>query len=225
MNAIPTTWSFSRWSTWSTCPLQYKLKFVDKLPDPPSPAMARGDAIHKSLARHIDGKLGEPLHEAVVDPFHKQLIAEMLTIESKMVEQQWGFGTNWKPTGWFGKTTWLRSICDVALLYRDDSAEVIDWKTGKVYGSNADQMELFALTTMMRFGPNTTGGVKTRLIYLDARQEQEERFAYVDLDRLRAKWQRRADDMLNDRQFMPRPNDKCKFCNFSRSKGGPCRFG
>ena len=224
MNAIPTTWSFSRWACWDTCPLQYKLKFIDKRPDPPSPAMARGDKIHKALARYGGQIPGEPMPDAVVDPFQKQLVDEIRDYEDKVIEQQWGFGVNWKPTGYFGKTTWLRSICDVGLLYGDD-AEVIDWKTGKVYGSNADQMELFALTTFERFPGQTRGGVKTRLIYLDVKQEQEERFAYADLDRLRAKWTKRAEDMLNDRQWLPRPNDKCVFCNFSRSKGGPCRFG
>lgn len=223
MNAIPTTWSFSRWACWDNCPLQYKLKFIDKLSDPPSPAMERGDRVHKALDKYITG-VG-PLPPEVTDPFHKQLYAEMQAFPNKMVEQKWGFSNNWRPTGWHGNATWLRSIADVALLYDDSSVEVVDHKTGKRYASNDEQMELFALTTAMRFGPNTANGVTTTLIYVDAGSEEKAEFKAAEMDGLRAKWSDRSARMLGDRQFMARPNDKCKFCNWSRSKGGPCRFG
>ena len=221
--AIPTTWSFSRWATWNTCPLQYKLKFIDKLPDPPSPAMARGDKFHKAIAKHLIGN--DPCPPEIVSDFHKQQVAEMKAFGDKMVEQQWGFSAQWRPTGWFGNVTWLRAIADVVLLYGDSSVEVVDWKTGKKYGSNKDQIELFALTTAVRFGQNTTNGVRTKLIYVDADSEDEEEFKASDMKALQAKWDDRAKSMLADRQWLPRPNDKCKFCNWSRSKGGQCRFG
>jgi putative RecB family exonuclease len=223
MNAIPTTWSFSRWNTWDTCPFQYKCKFIDKLPDPPSPAMARGDAVHKALAAHLTSPA--PLPPEVTDPFQKQIVAEMKAHDQKLVEQKWAYDASWGPTGYFGKTTWLRAIADVALLYDDSSVEVIDWKTGKRYGSNDDQMELFALTTFKHFPGRTRNGVKTTLVYLDAGSEEPAEFKASDVDRLRAKWDDRAKRMLSDRQFLPRPNDKCKFCRFSRSNNGPCRFG
>jgi hypothetical protein len=119
----------------------------------------------------------------------------------------------------------LRNIADVAMLYEDNSAEVVDWKTGKRYGSNDEQMELGAVTMFQRFRGQTVNGVKTTLIYVDAGGEETAEFKFADLDRLRAKWHERAVKMLEERQFLPRPNDKCKFCNFSRSKGGQCRFG
>lgn len=224
MSAIPNTWSYSRWDTWSTCPLKYKLRFIDKLPDPPSPAMQRGDKFHKAIARHLINDL-EPLPAEVKTDFHRQLVGEMRAHRNKLVEQQWGLSRNWIGTGWFGTTTWLRAICDVAMLYDDDSAEVIDWKTGKRYGSNDDQMELFAAVTASKFTLQTKNGVRTTLIYVDSDSEECAEFPARDIPPLIEKWTDRAEKMLADRQWLPRPNDKCKFCKFSRSDGGPCRFG
>ena len=223
MTALPTTWSFSRWQTWENCPLKYKLQFVDKLPVPQSPAMARGNDVHKALAAYLGGEGDLP--PEVKDPFQKQLYAEMRAQPAKLVEQQWGFDRRWGQTQWFGKAVWLRSILDVAIFYEDDSAHVVDHKTGKVYGDNADQMELFGLTMFERFPLKTKNGVKTTLVYVDAGQEQSQDFLAADAAPLRIKWESRAERMLADRQFMARPNEKCRFCPFSRSAGGQCRFG
>ena len=145
---------------------------------------------------------------------HQQLYGEMRDFTGrKLVEQKWGFSRNWRETGWMGNTTWLRAVCDVVMLYDDDSLEVVDHKTGKVYGDNAEQVELFALTAFERFGVAAKNGVKTRLIYVDSDQEQEAFYPGDDMDRIRAKWTLRAEKMLNDRKWLPRAGCRCKFCN------------
>ena len=42
-----TAWSYSRWSGHDTCPLQFKLRTIDKIEEPPAPPMIRGGKIHK----------------------------------------------------------------------------------------------------------------------------------------------------------------------------------
>lgn len=123
---IPTTWSFSRWSTWDKCPFAYKAKFILKLPDPPTPAMARGDKVHKALDAYLNGRA--PMPEEVKDPYQRRLLEELATFDRRLVEQKWGFTHNWRQTGFMARDVWLRSICDVALPYADDTVEVIDWK-------------------------------------------------------------------------------------------------
>ena len=211
-HAIPDTWSFSRWAAWDECAFKYRAKFILKVPEPQSPAMARGDRVHRALDSYITGR--GPLPPEITSDFHKQLYGEMRDFTGrKLVEQKWGFSRNWRETGWMGNTTWLRAVCDVVMLYDDDSLEVVDHKTGKVYGDNSEQVELFALTAFERFGVAAKNGVKTRLIYVDSDQEQEAFYPGDDMDRIRAKWTLRAEKMLNDRKWLPRAGCRCKFCN------------
>src|SRR5262245_51001335 len=135
MSAI-TAWSYSRLSLWEQCPLAFKLKHIDKVKEEQSPAMARGDKIHKSAASYITGQsaLSPELGKFNV------LLTELQRMppDVKVVEQQWGFTKNWRATGWFGSDTWLRVILDAAVVYPDGTADVIDHKTGKQYETNRD---------------------------------------------------------------------------------------
>lgn len=227
MSAID-AWSWSRFETFELCPLQFKLKFIDKLASPGSPAMARGNEVHKATASYLLGQT-DALPEAVKLPFHRKLLAECRDMEDKVVEQQWAFNRQWSPTGWFDKAgakngaAWLRTIVDYGAVYEDMEVEVIDWKTGKAYGHNAEQVELFGLSVLCHFKPATK--VTTRLVYFDAGTEQVDVVEAKDKDKLIAKWTAKVQPMFDEVNFLPRPNDRCRFCDFSRSKGGPCRFG
>lgn len=220
-----TAWSYSRLANWELCPAQFKYRHIDKLKEPPSPAMERGNVMHKALANFLTTP-GESLPAFVTNPFQQKLYTEMQAFPDKIVEQQWGFTVGWEPTGWFAKgknATWYRCSLDVALLYEDLTGEVVDHKSGKRYGTNDDQMEQFALSFMCQYKP--AEHVTTRLVYLDGGEEEIAEFPAKDKEALKAKWTARAAAMLQDTTFVARPNDKCRFCHFSKSKQGPCRFG
>lgn len=221
-----TAWSWSRLETWELCPLKFKLKFIDKVPEPGSPAMERGNTIHKETADYLNGVRGEQ-PAAVTHPFQRQLLQECRDSDDKVVEQQWGFTPQWEPTAWFSRDksrpTWLRSIVDYGILYEDMTIEIVDWKTGRVYGHNADQVELFALSAMCHFKPAVQ--VLTRLVYFDAGTEQRAAFDAKDKPALIAKWNARVAPMFADTHYIARPNDKCRWCAYAKSKGGQCRFG
>lgn len=219
-----TAWSYSRYDTWVTCPFKFKCKFIDKLPDPGSAAMDRGDKVHKALAKYIMGQ-GE-LPAEVKTPFQQKLYAELRAIpnDDKVVEQQWAFDRNWKPTGWFDRSAWYRSILDAGVVYEDLAVEACDHKTGKRHDtSNDEQMESQAIAVFCQFQPVTH--VTTRLIYVDAGSEEIAEFPLADKVKLLEKWAGKVAPMFADNTFIARPNDKCRFCVYSRSKGGPCRFG
>lgn len=154
-----------------------------------------------------------------------QIAAELRQFDDKVIEQQWGFTREWRPTAWFGDDTWLRSVIDAGVLYEDMTAEVIDWKTGKPRGTHEDQMEIFAVSVMARFQP--AQHVTTRLVYTDFKHEEFAEYPRTDLAKLMAKWTDKVRPMFEDTEFLPRPNDGCKFCPFSRSRtnGQDCRYG
>jgi hypothetical protein len=224
-----TAWSWSRWEAYARCPLFFKEKNITKsIPFTSSPQMERGDKIHKGIAAWLKGDAEGCPREAFQNPRAEQILMELrqMPATNVVVEQQWGFTANWKPTAWFGDGTWFRSILDVGLVYEDLTAEAADWKTGKRYPHNADQMEVFALSVMCKYPP--VKHVTTRLIYLDEKGkdiEDIEEFPATHKQRLIDKWTAKVAPMFTDKVFAPRPNDKCKFCPLARSNGGKCAFG
>lgn len=216
-------WSYSRYACYALCPLQFKLRYIDKAPEPGSPAMERGNRVHVALAAYLKGTAAAPPPEAVAHAAHARLIEEIKAAEDKVVEEQWGFTNTWKPTGWFSKDTWFRSIIDVAVAYEDNTLEDVDWKTGKRYGSNDEQMESQALSVMCKYQHITH--VTTRLAYLDSGDEEIAEFEVRLKPLLRTKWEKKVAPMFVDDMFVARPNNKCGFCAFSKSKGGQCKFG
>jgi putative RecB family exonuclease len=220
VTAIPQSWSYSRFDAWRTCPAKYRYKFVDKLPEPQSPAMARGSRVHSQLEAYLGGKGDLPAE--VKGGYHAAVYDMIRDHEDKVVEDKWGFTSVWAKTGWMADDVWLRSIVDVAMRHADGSITVVDHKTGRRYASNDDQMEVFATATLSRF-PDAQR-VETRLIYLEQDKIEEiALFKWDDADKLRDKWARAVQPMLGDRDFPARPNDKCRWCAFSRDAGGPCK--
>lgn len=226
MSAV-TAWSYSRWADHTRCPLYFKEKYVTKsIKDESSPAMARGNDIHKGVAAWLTGQAEGVPRDAIQNPRAEQILLEVQQIPDKLVEQQWGFTAGYRQTGWFGGDTWWRVILDVALLYPDNTGEGLDWKTGKRYGTNKDQMELNALGLLCKF-PNLKTAT-SRMIYLDEKGkdiEDVEDFPATHKQKLMDKWTKAVVPMFTDKVFAPRPNDKCKFCPLARSKGGKCAFG
>lgn len=221
----PDAWSYSAWADYNTCPSLYEGRKVLKLPEEAGPALLEGRVFHDQIAKHIT-QPGAPAPERPIHKHLQSVVDQLRTIDDKVVELQWAYNKAWKPCGYFSKApnpTWLRVILDVGVIYPDATAHVGDWKTGKRYDSNDDQMELFALATFAQYP--WVNDVETRLWYVDNGLEEIAEFTRSEEPALRAKWEERAQRMLSDRTFTPKPNDKCRFCVRSRQAGGDCRFG
>jgi hypothetical protein len=216
-------WSYSRWSTYDTCPLQAKFKFIDKIPEDENAAMIRGSKAHDDLAAYLRGDIPDDVAPGMIGWDHFGELLEGLRELEPLVEQQWGFNSKWCPTGWFGKDTWLRVVLDSAVLYEDGSADVVDHKTGKARNEHARQAELYAVAMMLRYP--SVNQVTVRFWYLDHGSESVYRFGKIDVEGLVAKWSARVKPMLNDTIFAPKPGQHCKWCYQAKSVGGACRYG
>jgi hypothetical protein len=224
MPALVTAWSYSRYADYKQCPAKFKYKHIERRPDPGSPAMNRGNVIHKAAEDYVKGTLNKI-------PADLLGVKEQLTFLRKakaVAEENWGFRIDWEwigRPGWFGDDVWFRAKTDVRQLYEDDTLLLGDWKTGKKYFANEEQIELFALAGYRRF-PFVTE-VDTRLWYTDADPEDNEVqrvYKVSDLTAIQKDWTKRVVPMFKDRRFAPTPNDKCGWCPFSKAKGGPCKF-
>jgi hypothetical protein len=239
MGNLVTAWSYSRYADYKQCPARFKYKHIDKIADPGGPAMARGSAIHKEGEDFLKLSLAHPGGRKAIPPksfaYFKSEMQQLATMRP-LVEQQWGFTRDWQPTGWFGKDTWLRVVCDVAIVYDDNTAEVIDFKTGKKYDTNEEQIELFSFGGFMQW-PEVEH-VTARLWYLDIPDGPNDgdphpesttnttirEYTRDQFEAGRKAWEKKITPMFNDVKFAPRPNEKCRWCPYSKAKGGPCKF-
>lgn len=229
MNRL-TAWSYSRLSTYEKCALQAKYKYIDKLPEPASDALERGSQIHDQLAQYIRGDL--PYDNAYAPSviagwtYFSKLINQLRDLKP-LVEQQWGYDRAWQTAGWFGSSTWFRSVLDAAVVYPDGTCDVVDFKTGKPYPQDtAKQAELYAISMVRRY-PEITH-VTVRFWYVDEVQRGAEavyRFSREQAEAAMPRWEKKAERMLSDEIMAPRPGSHCNWCPFAKTKGGPCKYG
>jgi len=214
MNKI-TSWSYSRWKTYTECPLRAKLKFIDKLPDPSGPAADRGSAIHKMAQDYVEGFIPElplPLNQFSMGFDHLRRIKAKCEIE-------WAFTASWTPTDWLATDAWLRVKTDAYVL-KDDELTIIDYKTGRVYPEHKDQCSIYALAGFL-----VVPGVKeicTQLWYTDQQQIADHLYKKKDFPALKKDWIKRSRPMLNDTKFLPIPGAHCRYCIFKKGVGGQC---
>jgi len=226
------SWSFSRYSDYKQCPAKFKYKHIDKLKEPPNPAMERGSAIHKLAEDYALGKLPKlPVELKLFSEEFKRLKAEKV----KVIEDQWTWSANWAgETAWNDwKGAWLRVKLDAAYLNTEYNALVIiDHKTGKLREDNhaeyREQLELYGLSGLLKY-PDVKV-VSPRLWYLDAGaiypngepHEPEIEYTRADEPKLKKIWLKRIEPMMKDKSFRPKQNQFCNWCHFRKSNGGPC---
>lgn len=216
----PDAWSYTRLQCYESCAFQYKCRHIDKLDEPKSEQMWRGIKVHNELAKFLDGteRMCPPSAGSFTDLMHE------LKGMNPVVEQKWAFDRRWRPTGYFQKNVRVRMTCDVSMIYDDNTAEVIDHKTGKYRPDDQDayidQLTLFA-GGLVKLMPQVQE-VTARLWYVDTGDEEIMEFTKREaLDGL-SDLEERADKMLEVRRFPPNPSWKCRYCHFRRENGGPC---
>jgi hypothetical protein len=234
-----TAWSYSRIQTYEECPAKAKFSYIDKIPYKRGPAQIRGDGIHRLAEAHIMGTTPnlEPEHKGLPAEFKKgplknykqefdlaRKAAKDPAVEV-FVEQQWGLDKDWNPTSWFGKDTFGRVIVDYGVHY-DDFVRLVDHKTGKKYDNHKEQLEPYAIAGFHRF-PNAMF-IEAEMWYLDHPQTAIPKltidFERKDLPKLEKKWSNKIKPLVADKRFPPRPGSACRWCDYAKAKGGPCRF-
>lgn len=133
--------SFSKMNTFETCPRQYEAKYVTKeVPFKQTDEARWGDFVHKCLEEYI--RYGTPLPTNVAG-YQKFADAILAKRGEAIAERQIAINPYLMKTGYFDGDVWIRAKIDVTIL-RDDSALVLDWKTGKMK-EDPKQLMFYAL--------------------------------------------------------------------------------
>lgn len=230
-----TSWSFSRFSVYDQCPAKAKYAFIDKIKEPPNPAMNRGNEIHKAAEAYVKG-------EGRVVPKELKLVGTELKAmraakkhddTSVVVETTWAFTHDWKVTRWDDwRGCTLRVKVDVAQLVGRNVLIITDWKTGKFrpekHQEYMSQIELYGLGGLKYYGAQIDH-VRPRLIYTDLGttyplEDGQLVYSRKDVPRLQKSWEARTKPMLKDTTFAPKPSNLCLWCHYRKENGGPCKF-
>jgi len=235
---LVTSWSFSRYNVYKLCPAKYKYSSIDKIKEPPNPAMARGDELHKAAEAYIKG-VEKKLHPELVgvkkdlDIFKKMFKKDH---ESMVVEDTWAFTKEWDTTYWNDWVgCWLRVKLDLAYHIDNETLEIRDWKSGKfrpeMNEEYVEQLELYACVAFLMH--EHIQKVIPKLHYVDEKtiwppSDKQIIFTRKDLPKLKALWEKRVKPMFNDKSFAPRPNSKCQWCFYRKGNkaagGGQCKY-
>ena len=201
----PTHWTISRWDDYAKCPKRYKARYIDKsLPFVPNAAADRGTRIHQIAEDFVLGKRDD-LPE--ISPSWAIQIEELKRIGAK-AEEMWEFSEGWHPVE-PGYPVWFRMKMDVHYLNKT-ALHLIDYKTGKIYPSNIEQIEVYALAAFAKFDEVDT--VHGALWYLDQHEPNEKTYKRSQAEKLARKWDQRAHEMLTAEKFPAKPNKFCSWC-------------
>lgn len=226
------SWSFTRWNDYMRCPAFAKYKHLDKVATNAQahPAMSRG----AELAKKSEDYFKKPRAKLPVE--FMPLASTYRDIKAKgnlSVEQDWGFTRDWEPCAWNDwDRCFLRVKIDVAWVEQTRNADTLhirDQKTGKhderKYEEYQLQLDLYGVAGLSRMP--TVDVVTTQLMYSDLGKlhpESPSMYKRVDLSKMQAAWEKRIRPLLNDTRFSPRPGAYCRWCDFAKAKGGPCRY-
>jgi hypothetical protein len=212
------TWSLSRLKTFEQCHAKFDYQYNLGLDRGSSgPAAERGVAIHKDIENSLKGAAPAPTESGHVG----DLINALKLSGAKFhPECNIKLDREWKQV--VVGDYWYHGILDLLVFPEVGVAHIRDWKTGKIYPDHDKQKELYALAVFCAF-PETQE-IQTFFDYLDQGKTITRTFHPHMVEPAKERWSRRVARMESATEFMPMPGYACRWCGFSKAKGGPCRF-
>jgi hypothetical protein len=213
-------WSYSAWALYEECGLHFKARYVDKAPEPPSPAMARGNDAHTKAEYWLKGKLPGPVPRGL-QKLEAQFNGLRAMGDAVKVEAWWGVDTQWRP---MDRNSWLVGKVDAHV---QDGSEliIIDHKTGRIYADKHEKQASLYTALGAAFYPKVKK-VITEFWYLDQGETLTWSWPAAQLPGLQKMWGARGAQVMAPTNFEARPGYYCKWCPLSREhNNGPCTKG
>ncbi len=228
------SWSFSKLQDFSRCKLAFKIKHIDKVPEPERPLPKgkvehgndRGSRIHDNIETYIRGD-----HDALCPEAEKYFGAQIDLLRAMHdtgiveMEQEWAYNDQWEVAPW--DSGWLRMKLDFLVHLSKTEAWVGDWKSGRHYGneiSHANQLNLYAIATFMRF-PELEK-ITVADYYIDHGTKTEREFTRAEAFKYKRTFDKQGHDITNCESFPANPNRfSCQWCSWGPEHSGHCDVG
>jgi hypothetical protein len=200
------TWSYSHLKNFETCPKRYYHYQVAKdVKEEESTQLAEGHALHKAFELRLKGT---PLPFAYT--MHEPLLAKVIAAPGETYgEQKMALTSTFQPSPFFGKAVWMRTVID-ALKLTDETATVLDWKTGKVK-SDMTQCQIMAATLFHHKA--SLQRVRTALVFTEHGEIESEEFTRSDLPEIWNEILPRVKQLVTAKQkqeYPAKPSGLCK---------------
>ena len=215
--------SYSRWTTHKQCGLKYRFQYVDKIAvdrGEPSPALERGNRLHDNAENYVLGN-------CEIDPDLAHVAQRLFFMKENFdcsPEQSWGFDWEQNALDFDDESAELRGLWDLLVKHKESGGppSIFEYKTGKVYDDHKHQRHLYGLAALIHF-PEVPH-VEVITLYFDQKKEHSETFTREQVPAMLAEWKSRVEMMNLDGTWIPNPSWLCRYCDFSKDNGGPCRF-
>jgi hypothetical protein len=137
------TWSYSAINDYANCPLQYAHKrYYKDTPQEEAEHLIWGTRVHKVLEETLLGVAQADEENAKIAALYAPYTGAILAKDGEVLtEMQMAITEQMQPTEWFAPDAWGRGIID-AVVIKDGTAYIFDWKTGKVKNDDF-QLRLF----------------------------------------------------------------------------------
>ena len=221
------TWSYSTLKLYEECPYKVYISKVKKIATDPGPAATRGTEIHQQAEDYVNGTLGE-----MPDTLHKfkdefETLHRLYADAKVELEGEWGFSLDWEAVGWLEPRTWARIKLDALVNEDEESARVIDYKTGKKFGNeigHGQQALLYAIATFMRY-PHLNY-IQTEMWYLDKGETTIKGYTRDQAMVFMPGIHQRAIAMTTAERFDPTPSKTaCRWCQYGKGEYPECTWG
>jgi len=216
-------WSLSALNLFERCKFAYKGRYIDQIPDarPLSGPVKRGIDTHAEIENYL--LHGHPLSFDLNRKWGHAF--QDIKQYELQVEHKIALNTFWEPDPNY-KTAWLRMVLDLKAK-KPSGYTVYDWKTGKEYDEHYDQKQLYSIGVMAEH-PEVMS-VRAVHVYLDLGKQTVREYHRDQLIAARSQWDSRVAKLANARNdpnydWIPSPNFTCRFCQFAKANGGPCKF-
>ena len=230
--AQATSWSFSKLKDFGKCKLMYKIKHIDRVPEPARPlppgklehANDRGSRIHDSAEQYVRDK-AVFIPELTKFKLEFEHLKHLFGQGKVVMEQEWGHDKDWNIAPW--KTAWLRLKLDIMVHVSEVEAVVIDIKTGKKFGNeitHAQQLQLYALVAFLRFPKLEI--VHSENWYTDIDDITQNTFTRDQSLRFKRSFNTQGQAITNCLDWPANPNRfSCQWCPYGPDGTGHCAVG
>ncbi len=220
-------WSYSALKVFEDCPYRSYIQKIKKIREESGPAAERGTVIHQEAEDYVNGTLGEFPSSCIKFKSEFEELRQLYIDAKVELEGEWGFDIDWQPVGWMEGTTWARIKLDALVNQDEQSARVIDYKTGKKWGNeiaHAQQGLLYAIGTFFRY-PHIEF-VQTEFWYLDKGETTTKQYTRDQAMQFVPGWHKRAIAMTTATDFAPTPSkDSCRWCSYRKGDNPECSWG
>lgn len=228
----PISWSFSRLKDFEKCKLSYKIKHLDKVPEPERPlppgksehANDRGTRVHQSAEDFVRG-VGPFVPEMKKFEIEFNHLRHLFLAGKVEMEENWAHDIDWEIADW--STGWLRLKVDVMVHASKTEAVIIDLKTGRKFGNevtHAQQLQLYALIAFLRYPELKV--VHSELFYLDVDELTSQTYTRDQALRFKRSFNQRGLAVTTNKDWPANPNRwSCQWCPYGPTGTGHCTVG